>query len=159
GLGPFRLVDFGGGAQMTFERFDDYFLGRPKLDRVVIQVVSDPNTLLVNVRAGTIDLLADRTLPSTMLLPLSAEWARTGAGQVLSRQDNWWYLWVQMNPEIAQPVEVARDARVRQGMLLGIDRESLREFMFPGVPGTSADTFMLQGDPRSAVVGQPFARF
>ncbi|MBM2812334.1 MAG: hypothetical protein HW416_3093 [Chloroflexi bacterium] len=158
-LGPFRLVDFGEGETMTFERFDGYFLRPARVDRVVIRSISDHSALMVNLRSGVIDILADRTLASTMLLPLSAEWSQSGDGRVLSRQDNWWYLWVQMSPEIAQPVELARDARVRRGLMHGLDRESLRDFIFPGVPRTNADTFMLEGDPRSPIVGQPYARY
>jgi peptide/nickel transport system substrate-binding protein len=158
-LGPFRLVDFGSGETMAFERFDSYFLGPAKIDRIVIRAISDPSTLLVNLRAGSIELMADRTLPATAILPLSLEWAQSGAGRVMSRQDNWSYLWVQMNQEIAQPPELARDARLRRGLMFGFDRNALREYLFPGVPGTSADTFVLDGDPRGAVVGRPFARY
>ena len=34
-LGPFRLVDFGLGQNMVFERFNDFYLGRPKISRIV----------------------------------------------------------------------------------------------------------------------------
>ncbi|MBM2811385.1 MAG: hypothetical protein HW416_2144 [Chloroflexi bacterium] len=36
-LGPFRLSHFGIDS-LTFDRFDDYFLGRPKVDRIAVRV-------------------------------------------------------------------------------------------------------------------------
>ncbi|MBM2812094.1 MAG: peptide transporter [Chloroflexi bacterium] len=35
----------------------------------------------------------------------------------------------------------------------------MREFLYPGFTDTSADTFTLKDDPRSEIVGHPFARY
>src|SRR5581483_2652963 len=52
-----------------------------------------------------------------------------------------------------------QDPRVRQGLLYAVDRDSLREFLFPGIPNTSADTFITANNPQGSVVGTPFARY
>lgn len=158
-LGPFRLVDFGLGEHMVFERFDDYFLGRPRLSRIIIRSISDPNTLMANLSAGAIDMVSEKTLPLDLFLQMSGEWNETGVGTVVQRQDFWRYLRFQFDPQLAQPVEVSRDVRLRRGLLYGFDRDALREFLLPGVPDTSGDTFMLSGDLRRELVGQPFARY
>lgn len=159
GVGPFRMLDFGNGDTLLFERFDDYFLGPARVDRVVIRAIGDPNVLLTNLRAGVVDVLAEATLSANSFIELKNEWTKNGGGSVVARQDFWWYFWVQMDPGIAQPAEIPRDVRIRRGLLYGVDREALREFLFPGIPGTSADTFMLDADPRRTVVGEPFSRY
>lgn len=58
GSGPFRLVEFRPGEQITLERFDDFFIeGRPYLDRIVIRIVRDPSTLVLAMEAGEADML------------------------------------------------------------------------------------------------------
>ncbi|HEY3117647.1 MAG TPA: ABC transporter substrate-binding protein [Chloroflexota bacterium] len=159
GVGPFRMLDFGNGETLVFERFDNYFLGPARVNRVVIRAIDDPNVLLTNLRAGIVDVVAEATLSANSFIELKNEWASNRGGSVMSRQDFWWYFWVQMDPGIAQPAELARDPRIRRGLLSGVDRAALREFLFPGIPGTSADTFMLDADPRRSVVGEPFSRY
>jgi peptide/nickel transport system substrate-binding protein len=46
GTGPYRLTRWEAGSFMQYDRFDDYYLGRPPLDRVTMQFVKDPNTIV-----------------------------------------------------------------------------------------------------------------
>lgn len=158
-LGPFRLVDWGLGENQVFEAFDGYFLGRPKVDRVILRTIGDVNTMLVNLQARALDMTSEKTLPLDMFIRLRDEWKQTGEGTVVSRQENWRYIWFQFRPEHARPVELAQDPRLRRGLLYGLDRDGLRELLMPGVENTSADTFMPSNDPRASIVGQPFARY
>ena len=58
GSGPFRLVEFRPGEQITLERFDDFFIeGRPYLDRIIIRVVPDPSTIVFSMEADEADIL------------------------------------------------------------------------------------------------------
>jgi peptide/nickel transport system substrate-binding protein len=158
-LGPFRLADFGLGQTLVFERVDDYFLGRPKLDRIIIQVMTDANTVLANVKTGTVDVTTEQSMPPDLVLGLRDEWRQTGAGSVITRQGAMYYFKVQFDPQWASPPELSRDPRVRQGLYLGLDLQGIRETLFPGVPGTATDTFVLDSDPRLPIVGKPFARY
>jgi peptide/nickel transport system substrate-binding protein len=158
-LGPFRLVDFGQGERQVFERFDGYFLGRPKVARVILQTIADPNALLVNLKAGAVDIAAEKLFPSDISVALRDEWRQTGDGVLLERQDNWPYVRFQFDPQWARPVEMSRDVRIRRGLLYGIDRDALRDIVLPGFADTSGDTFMLARDARGTVVGQPYAKY
>ncbi|MBM2811970.1 MAG: hypothetical protein HW416_2729 [Chloroflexi bacterium] len=158
-LGPFRLVDFGGGENQVFEAFDDYFLGRPKVDRLILRTIGEVNVMLANLRAGAIDMTSEKTLPLDVFLQLRDEWKQSGEGSVFSRQDNWRYLWFQFHPEYAKPIELSQDPRLRRGLLYGLDRDALRDLLMPGVENTSGDSFMSSADPRGATVGQPFSRY
>src|SRR5437764_14464031 len=57
GQGPYRLVEWQGGSHMIFARFDDYYQGRPPLDRVIVRFLGDQNTMIANITSGAVDLL------------------------------------------------------------------------------------------------------
>lgn len=158
-VGPFRMVDFGFGENLVFERFDDYFLGRPKVDRIILKTIPNPNTLVANLRAGTIDLVGEDTVSIDVVTSLREEWARSGAGTVVQRQGSWAHLQVQFKPEFARPPELSRDVRVRRGLYQGIDLDALREVQVLGLPETRADSFLREHDPFTPVVGKPFVRY
>src|SRR5581483_7522454 len=49
GTGPFRLTRWEPGAQMQFDAFDRYYLGQPKLDRILVDIVQDNTTAQARV--------------------------------------------------------------------------------------------------------------
>jgi ABC-type transport system substrate-binding protein len=58
GTGPFRVVEHQLGQAITLERFENYYdPERPKLDRVVIQPIIDPEPLAAAIEAGDIQLI------------------------------------------------------------------------------------------------------
>lgn len=158
-LGPFRLADFGSGEAQIFESFDSFYLGEPRVDRIVVRAILDPNALFANIQAGAVDIVMEQTLPPDLFLRLRDEWRQTGGGTVVQRQGIWRYIQLQLRPEFARQPEVTRDVHARRGLLYAVDRDALRDTILPGVPDTSADTFMVKTDPRAAAVGQPFAAY
>jgi peptide/nickel transport system substrate-binding protein len=157
-LGPFRLVDFGMGEQQVFERYDGYFLGRPRVTTIIVRTFGNPQALVAAFKAGAIDIVAEKTLPGDMATNLRDEWMSTGEGLLLSRQDNWLYGAFQFG-DWARPIELSQDVRLRRGLYQAIDREAIRDALVPGFADTSGDTFMHRGDPRTPLVGEPFARY
>jgi peptide/nickel transport system substrate-binding protein len=158
-LGPYRLVDYGLGEREIFERFDDYYLGSPRISRITIQTIPELNTMLANFLAGTVDILPERTVPVRVINSLQEEFRQTGGGGIASRQGNWWFLKIQFNPEWVQPPELAANVHIRRGLAHGFDRDGLRELAFPGFADTEPDTFLTKHDTRNAIVGKPFARY
>ncbi|MBM2809652.1 MAG: hypothetical protein HW416_411 [Chloroflexi bacterium] len=158
-LGPFKVVDYGLGETQVFERFDDYFLGRPKVDRIIIQAIQDPNTLFANLQAGTVHVTAEEALPTELAIQLRDEWRQSGGGNVFARTENLRYVMLQLNPDWGRPAELSGDARVRRGLYYGLDRAAIRELSLPGLPDTEAESFLRPNDPRGAVVGKPLARY
>lgn len=157
--GPFRLVDYGLGEQVVFERFDDYFLGRPKLQTIEIRVIGDANVLLANLRAEAVDMSSSNSLPGDLAVTLNAEWRQSGEGSVVSAPGSFRFEVVQFNPQHARPPELSRDVRTRRGLLMAIDRETLGETLLPGVPYTTANSYLPDSDPRTAAVGRIFDRY
>ncbi len=72
GTGPFKFVDWKPGVSVTIERFDDYFVQAPYLDKVVYSVITDPTTATQAFLNGEIDQLGSvqtQDIPSLMANP------------------------------------------------------------------------------------------
>lgn len=130
-LGPFKVGRFEIGSHVEFLAFDDYFLGRPKVDRLIYRIIPDPNTALANVLANEVDVSLDNTLSMEGALVADREWAGRGEGTVKFTPLNW--TWV--NPSATNPFfgwEAPNQKRVRQAMLHAIDRQEIVDFFFHG---------------------------
>jgi peptide/nickel transport system substrate-binding protein len=58
GSGPFKLTDYKQGEYYTLEKFDRFFIaGRPKLDKIIVRIVSDQNAALVSLERGDVNIL------------------------------------------------------------------------------------------------------
>ena len=56
GFGPFKIVDWKVGESIEYEAFDDYWQGRPKLDRLFIRILPSVDTLMQAIEAKEIDI-------------------------------------------------------------------------------------------------------
>lgn len=63
GTGPFRLVEFVPDQRAVFEKNPDYWGGEPggrstpKVDRVIFQIIKDPETARIELEAGRVDII------------------------------------------------------------------------------------------------------
>ena len=57
GTGPFKFVEWVRGDHVTLERWDDYFEGPAKLDRVVYRGIPEDATRIIELESGGIDLI------------------------------------------------------------------------------------------------------
>ena len=56
GAGPYKLADWDMGQSITMEAFDNFYLGRPNIDRVVFKIVEDYSVRALQMRAGELTL-------------------------------------------------------------------------------------------------------
>lgn len=61
GTGPFKLVRWVRGDRIEYAANDGYFLGKPKLRKIVVRLVPDENTIVSQVRAHEIDWFSAAT--------------------------------------------------------------------------------------------------
>jgi ABC-type transport system substrate-binding protein len=54
GTGPFKFVEWVKDDHITLEAFDDYWKGRPKLDRLIFRVIPDASARLLALEAGEV---------------------------------------------------------------------------------------------------------
>ena len=72
GTGPFKVLRWLRGDRIEYVANDNYFLGRPKLRRVVIRIVPDENTIVDEMRAHEVDWFSQaspRVYPQIKLIP------------------------------------------------------------------------------------------
>jgi hypothetical protein len=93
---------------------DDYFLGRPKIDRIVVQYFGDTRGLMVANMAGEVDVIPVGYLKAEEAFVLKTQWEPTGAGSLIlsmvKLRNGWW----QFRDPAAPWVQ---DARIRQAMV------------------------------------------
>ena len=56
GTGPYKLVEYQMNGRIVLERNDDYWGPKPKLKRVVIEIIKDPSARVAAIQSGSIDL-------------------------------------------------------------------------------------------------------
>lgn len=57
GLGPFKVTKIVPGESVEMERFDDYFGGKPHIEKIVVKVI-DPSLSVGELKNGTLDMTA-----------------------------------------------------------------------------------------------------
>ncbi|UCH26550.1 MAG: ABC transporter substrate-binding protein [Trueperaceae bacterium] len=68
GTGPFRITSHQLGQGVVLERFENYFdPERPKLDKVTIIPISEPEPLAAALEAGDVQLLGGNAVPSELV--------------------------------------------------------------------------------------------
>lgn len=145
GTGPYRLVQWDPGNQLIFREFDEYFMGRPKIDEVILRIIADQNTLVANLLGGHVDTAARNTLDLHGAITIRNQWRQTGEGEVLVTPERWRFVQVQFDPAYnRQPALL--DLRVRRAIVHAIDREALAEVVSGGI-AAAAETFLTPTDP------------
>src|SRR5215471_7621958 len=130
GTGPFSYVDWKEGDRLVLRANPRYFLGKPKLDGLVIRFISDPSARLIEFRNGTLhfaffapvlpeDFAAARADPALVAKAYTGVW-------------NYFFAVDHTNP-------LFRDARVRQAINHALDRPRILKEHWGGY-GTLANS-------------------
>lgn len=115
GSGPFRLEAFDAGEGMTLVAYDEYWAGRPELDRIEMIFINDTNTQVDALRNDEVDFIYKI---DTALLPnlegdenITIVNAATNTHPVIRLR--------------ADEGSLGEDVRIRQAFKLATDRELL----------------------------------
>ncbi len=68
GTGPFKYMEWVSGDHITLGAFDGYWGGRPYLDRVIFRIIPDPQTRLIALQKGEVDVAIGLPLNSFTLM-------------------------------------------------------------------------------------------
>lgn len=155
--GPYRLERWEPGAFIDAVAFDGYALGRPKIERIQLRFIADPNTLVANILAGEVHVATDNSIGQNAQL-LQQEWERTGGGgKVLHWPNAWRHTAFQLRPEVATPRAIL-DARVRKALAHTVDRESIRETIYGGTV-ILGDSMIWSGSEWGAATSRPIPSY
>ena len=150
GLGPYRLGEWSLGSHLEAVAFDQYFLGRPKIDRLIIRYFTDLNTLVANQLSGDVDMMPSGALKVEQATALQQQWAPTNGGTVMPLRTKFNQVDLQWRDPNAP---WTRDVRVRQALVHLIDRQGLVDSLAGGLT-EPADAPMLRDDPAYRLLEQ-----
>jgi len=134
GCGPFRFVAHRPGQDLELAANDDYWDGRPAIDRLVFKILPDAATSYQALLSGELDLL---TVPAALWEEArsSAEAGRFSALS-FSTLSVWPVVW---NQGSGSPY--FRDQRVRQALVHALDREEFARTIGRGLARPGITTF------------------
>ncbi|MFC7842854.1 ABC transporter substrate-binding protein [Streptomyces sp. NPDC057382] len=120
GTGPFRFVRQQTGEQIELARFDGYWRGAPKLDRLVVKALPDPAARTAALRSGAVNWIE---YPNPDDIPsLKAD----GVQLLTNHYDHLWY-WI-----LDTTAGPWKDPRVRRAANYAVDREAIAEDLLHG---------------------------
>ena len=103
------------------EAFEGYVLGRPKIDEVEVRFIIDPNTIIANVLAGTVELTLGRGLSFEQAAQAQGQW-RDGKMDLSMDATSWIALFPQF---VNLSPRVLGDVNARRALLHATDRQAL----------------------------------
>lgn len=143
--GPYRAVDWIRGSQMIFRAFDQYFLGKPKIDQLVYQLTTDPNTLVANLLSKTVDASPGLNLNQAGWAAVKPEWDKSGDGQIYPIPKHLRTTQFQLDPtRVGEPALL--DVRVRRAIVHSLDRIAIADAVSFGA-SPAAEFHMSPSDP------------
>jgi peptide/nickel transport system substrate-binding protein len=149
GLGPYRMSDWTFGSELDVVAFDRYFLGRPKIDRVIIRYFGDVNALVASLLAGDTDMTPMGALKAEQLKTVKSTWDTSGAGTAFVQTRGARNYRFQYRDPTAP---WAQDIRVRQALTHMLDRPTLADTLNGFT--SAADTLAPVEDPVYRVLDQ-----
>jgi peptide/nickel transport system substrate-binding protein len=158
GLGAYKLARWEPGSHMELERFDDYFLGRAPLNRVVIRFFFDANTLSAAMLGEGVDVAIPGGIDLDGAVAIRDRWVGTSHLVRIEPIPRITDMEIQYRPELARPVNGLRDRTVRQAFYQAINREELSEVMTLGL-GAVADSWFMPSDPSRPAVEHLIPRY
>jgi peptide/nickel transport system substrate-binding protein len=156
GAGPFRLERWEPGATLEGAAFDRHALGRPKIDRLILRIIPDENTILTNVLAGNVHFTTNLGLRFEHGMVLKREWADPRQGTVFMSGNTPATIMVQFRPEFQQTPALL-DVRVRRALMHTIDRQALNDGLFDG-QGAMSEALVPPRMPYTAEAERAIAR-
>jgi peptide/nickel transport system substrate-binding protein len=131
GAGPYRLERWEPGTELNGVAFDGHALGRPRIDRFIVRIMTDENAVVSNLLAGTLTVGGDFTLRHEHAKALRTDWNTSRRGNLILHTGSLNHILVQFRPEM-QRVPSLLDLRVRRALAHSIDRAGLNEALFDG---------------------------
>lgn len=130
GTGPYKLKEWITGQKIVLEAFEDYFEGRPNIDRIIFRIIPDPATSFLELKFGGIDYYS--VTPAQYKLQVDTKFFQK---YFLSfRYPSFGYTYIGYN--LNNPL--FSDKRIRQAITYSINKKEIIEgvLLGYGIPAT-----------------------
>lgn len=127
GTGPFKVEKYISGQSLELVPNEDFFGGKPHLDKLVYKILADKNTHVAQALSNDLDIfvLEDKA---------SLERVKQAKNLEILPSETTKYYWISLNQE--NPL--FQDVKVRQAFMHAIDRQAIIDTVLKGY-GTIAD--------------------
>jgi peptide/nickel transport system substrate-binding protein len=119
GTGPFKVTSYDPGVAMSLTAFDQYVLGRPKIDQIEVRFIIDLGATMANILAGEIDMTLGRGLSTEQGVQLQNQWRD---GRVTYDYKSWlavYRQYIDPNPPVISTLPFGK------GLMHAIDRQEM----------------------------------
>lgn len=114
GTGPFKFKEWMLADNVVLEANSAYYRGKPKLDKIIYKVIPDSNIMLIQLKAGEVDIVSNMAFAQ-----LDQVKDIDGIKAVVTPSMIWEHLDFDLENSLFQ------DVRVRHAIALGIDKQSI----------------------------------
>jgi peptide/nickel transport system substrate-binding protein len=125
GTGPYRFAEWRTGEQIVLEAYEDYWEGRPRIDRHITRVIPDTATMFLELKAGNVDWMELDPLQYTR--QTETEEFRRDFHKF--RHLEFMYTYLGFNLEDPR----FSDRRVRQAIAYAVDKQELVDIVLHGL--------------------------
>ncbi len=138
GCGPFKFLHYIRGQEIVMEANDDYWGGRPEIDRLELKIFADQQTAYQAMMTGDLHIM----VMAANLWQQARESEQAAAFEFTSYKKYSVYIlgWNQLNNPFFG------DARMRRALVLALDRESFIANVAGGMAHVGATTFPPSSD-------------
>jgi peptide/nickel transport system substrate-binding protein len=134
GCGPFRFVRYRPGEEIVLEANDDYWDGRPTVDRLTFRIYPDQRTGFQALLKGDLDIMV--VTPDLWREALEGPHAERFGSLVYYRLNVWQ---IGLNQDGSNPFFA--DARVRRALLHAVDRDRFIDNVLHGLARPAVTTY------------------
>ena len=125
-FGPYRVTQASPGSHITVEANPTWYGDKPDFDKITVRVIENTAALEANLLSGAIDMIAGE-LGLTLDQALAFEPRYGTRYQVLFKSS---LIYEHLDLNLANPI--LQDPRVRQALILALDRAAISEQLFAG---------------------------
>ena len=125
-FGPYRISEAATGSHITVEPNPTWYGAKPDFDKITVRVIENTAALEANLLSGAIDMIAGE-LGLTLDQALAFEPRYGMRYQVLFKSG---LIYEHLDLNLDNPV--LQDPRVRQALILALDREAISAQLFAG---------------------------
>lgn len=140
--GPYVVTDVRLGDHVSFQPNPNFYGEKPKIQKVIVKLISNTGTMEANLRSGTIDMISSLGLALDQALAFDKKAKAEGLPYVTHFVPSITYEHIDLkldNPFL-------KDVRVRKALMHAINRDDLVKALFEGKQ-TSAQHFVSPKDP------------
>lgn len=143
GTGPFKLVEIVPDQRYKLEANENYFKGKPRIDRLELVIIKDPGSAFTALRTGDVDMV-ERNVPGELVEQLKGT---SGIGVAEGTRFESVQLYFNARKK---PLD---DPKLRKAMTMGIDLDAIVKTVLLGQARPGRDSYLHPDSPWATKTG------